>query len=103
MNDVELQELLTKHHYYIARLEDIPTDRRARMLEALKELDTLSTVIVGLEKRLAAGEDSVRAELNPALHRKDELRNELSMLILGPDLGRMPTMYGPPWRFDREE
>jgi hypothetical protein len=25
------------------------------------------------------------------------------MLILGPDLGRMPTMYGPPWRFDREE
>jgi len=82
---------------------DIPTEVLPRVIEIVRERDALSKVIEPLGKRLAAGDTSVRAELNPAINRDNELAKELFEVqkrfnLLGP-----PIMYGPPWRFGRGE
>ena len=81
----------------------IPAEVLPRVIELVKESAALSKVIDALGERLAAGENSVRAELNPAIRRRNELGHELFELkqrygLLGP-----PIMYGPPWSFGRDE
>jgi hypothetical protein len=63
-----------------------------------KELAELTGTIDALGTRLARGENSVRAELNPAVRRHVELTRELRDLRTAS--GRLehhpPPMYGPP-------
>jgi hypothetical protein len=73
-------------------------DIDSKIADLESELQRLSTVIDALGERLAAGDKSVRAELNPAIRRAGELRSELSTLMMASgrlEVGPAP-MYGPP-------
>ena len=63
-----------------------------------KELAELRTVIDALGERLGRGENAVRADLNPAIRRANELGSELYRLKVSS--GRLvpapAPMYGPP-------
>ena len=63
-----------------------------------KELDELKARIDVLGNRLAAGDTTVRAELNPAIRRERELGKRHFELETA--LGRVTPgeiLYGPPW------
>ena len=102
MEDDDVYELLRNDFFPVDPLE-IPTEVLQRVVEIVRERHALSPVIADLGKRLAAGDKSVRAELNPAINRDNALLNELFEVkkrfgLLGP-----PIMYGPPWSFDRDK
>jgi hypothetical protein len=82
---------------------EIPPEVLPRVIEIVKERHALSKVIEPLGKRLAAGDTSVRAELNPAINRDNQLMKELSEVRRRFQLFGPPIMYGPPWSFDRDE
>ncbi len=63
-----------------------------------RELEELSKVIEALGRRLAAGENTIRAQLNPAIRRQRELMAELHALKVASGRCKVePTpVYGPP-------
>jgi len=102
MSEDDLQALLTKHFYHCTP-EAIPIEVRPRVFELLKESDRLETLIARLGERLGAGENGVRAELNPAIRRRNEIGKELFGLMPPESDVFTQVMYGPPWSFDSDE
>jgi hypothetical protein len=73
-------------------------DIDSKIADMEKELQELSTIVETLGRRLTAGENSVRAQLNPAIRRARELGSELHALKIASgrlEIGPQP-MYGPP-------
>ena len=98
----EVQEHLRRQFFPIDP-QKIPAEVLPRVIELVKESAALSKRIHALGQRLAAGDNSVQAELNPAIRRGRELDDELHELkerfgLLGP-----PVMYGSASRFRRDE
>lgn len=65
-----------------------------------REMQALSAVIDALGRRLATGEKSVRAELNPAIRRHHELLVQLRdvRMASGRFENEPQPLYGPPRR-----
>ncbi len=63
-----------------------------------RELEELSKVIEALGRRLAAGENTIRAQLNPAIRRQRELMAELHALQVASGRYKVEAdpVYGPP-------
>ncbi len=63
-----------------------------------RDLEELSKVIEALGRRLAAGENTIRAQLNPAIRRQRELMAELHALKVASGRYKVEPapMYGPP-------
>ena len=72
----------------------------ARIADLERELQALQTLMDALAKRLAAGENPVRAELNRAIRRHQELMQALRAVRIAS--GRYEEepqeLYGPPRR-----
>lgn len=103
MTEDDVRELLRKH-WYRCEPEDIPAEVRPQAIEMLKESAALSARIQHLGDLLAAGQNTVRAELNPAIRRNAELGKKLHQLMQGLGLvNELPVMYGPPSSFRRDE
>ena len=78
---------------------EIPAELASKLVKLREELDALSKLIHDLSVRLAAGENSVRAELNPAIRRRLQLMSDIRELERNAGLPDPPqVMYGPPWR-----
>ncbi len=74
-------------------------DMDSKIANLQAELRELEAVIHALGRRLGAGENAVRAELNPAIRRAGALRMELHALEVAS--GRLQEeepepLYGPP-------
>ena len=81
-------------------------DINLKIVAIERELTALQARIKVLGERLGAGENAVRAELNPAIQRERELTRELRDLRASTgreDPSKAQVMYGPPWQsFDRK-
>ena len=98
----DVYELVRKEFFPVDPL-NIPAEVLPRVIEIVRERHALSKVIEPLGKRLAAGDTSVRATLNPAINRDNELAKELLEVQKRFKLFGPPIMYGPPWSFGRGE
>ena len=79
-------------------------DIDAKIAEMEREIAELSKTIQQLAERLGAGENAVRAELNPAIRRERELSGALLdfKIAHGRYVPQPPVMYGPPWSFSKD-
>ena len=83
--------------------EDDVAGASPRLTELQRELAEASTQVRALYNRVRAGETSVRAEMELAMRREDELSAEFAELRRSLGIVDAPIMYGPPSTFRRDE
>ena len=85
------------------REDNIAPEAAKRMEELERELTAASKTVGVLYRRLRAGETEVGPEFEIAKRREDERRAEFLEFRKSLGIVDVPIMYGPPWRFGREE